>query len=78
MNDIDTIRVRFTCSHCGSSNELTAAHVHQGTVIHCSRCSAPVARLGELCQKPPTSVCFELAGARMSGQSPGHGADQHP
>lgn len=78
MNDIGTIRVTFTCSHCGSTNELTAAHVHQSTLVHCSRCSASVARLGELWQTPPASVRFELAVPRMTGQSPGHGADQHP
>ena len=78
MTIIDTVRVTFTCSHCGSTNELTAAYVHQCTVIHCSRCSASVAPLGELCEDRPASARFELAGARMSGQSLGHGADQHP
>ena len=78
MNDIETVRVTFTCSHCGSTNELTTAHVHQGTVIHCSQCSASVAPLGELCQESPAPLRFELAGARMSGQNSGHGADQHP
>lgn len=48
MTDLETIHITFTCSHCGSTNELTASHVHQATVIHCSRCRASVAPLGLL------------------------------
>lgn len=48
MNDLETVRVTFTCSHCGTVNELTASHVHDGTVIHCSKCGSSVAPLGAL------------------------------
>jgi uncharacterized metal-binding protein len=48
MNDFETVRVTFTCSHCSSVNELTAAIVHEATVIHCSRCATAVAPLGLL------------------------------
>ena len=48
MNDFETVRVTFTCSRCSSVNELTAAWVHEATVIHCSRCATAVAPLGLL------------------------------
>jgi DNA-directed RNA polymerase subunit RPC12/RpoP len=48
MTSLKTVRVTFTCSHCGSINELTAAHLHEGTMIHCSRCSSSVAPIGLL------------------------------
>ena len=51
MNDLDTVRVTFVCSHCGAINELTASHVHDGTVVHCSKCRASVAPLGLLRDK---------------------------
>ena len=48
MNDPDTVRLTFTCPRCGSVNELTATHLHEGTLIHCSHCSAAIAPLGVL------------------------------
>lgn len=63
MTDVDTVRVTFTCSHCGSTNELTATHVHSGTIIHCSRCSVSAGALGDLCQKRPAPARIELVGA---------------
>lgn len=48
MTDSETIHISFTCSHCGSTNELTATHVHEATVIHCSSCRAAVAPVGLL------------------------------
>lgn len=48
MTNSKAVRVTFTCVHCGSVNELTAAHLHEGTMIHCSRCSSSVAPLGLL------------------------------
>jgi transcription elongation factor Elf1 len=48
MNDLRTVRITFTCAHCGSTNELTAAHLHEATMIHCSRCSTSAATLGML------------------------------
>jgi DNA-directed RNA polymerase subunit RPC12/RpoP len=56
MNDLETVRVTFTCSRCGSINELTAAHLHEATMIHCSRCSNSVAPLGVLSRKPTDEV----------------------
>ena len=52
MNDLQAVRVTFTCAHCGSVNELTAAHLHEATIIHCSRCTASVAPLHVLSGKP--------------------------
>jgi uncharacterized paraquat-inducible protein A len=52
MSDPETIHVTFTCSHCGCVNELTAAHVHTSTVIHCSRCRASIAPLALLRDRP--------------------------
>lgn len=63
MNDLHTVRVTFTCSHCGSINELTVAHLHDATMIHCSRCTASVAPLGLLNQKPSPEAPIELAKA---------------
>jgi DNA-directed RNA polymerase subunit RPC12/RpoP len=53
MADLETVRITFTCSHCGAINELTAAYVHEGTVIHCSRCRASIAPLGLLLHRHP-------------------------
>jgi peptide subunit release factor 1 (eRF1) len=61
MNDRETIRVTFTCSHCSSTNELTAADVHEATVIHCSHCGASIAPLGLLNKKPALERHAELA-----------------
>jgi len=63
MNDFQTVRVTFTCGHCGSINELTAAHVHEGTVIHCSRCSASIAPLRLLRDNPAPKVEAQLVEA---------------
>lgn len=60
MNDLQTVRVTFTCTHCGSVNELTAAHLHEATMIHCSRCSASVAPLHVLSRKPAPEAQREL------------------
>jgi len=48
MNDPQTVRVTFTCAHCGANNELTAAHLHEATLVHCSRCSTAVAPISLL------------------------------
>jgi DNA-directed RNA polymerase subunit RPC12/RpoP len=63
MNDLETIRITFTCSRCGAINELTAAHVHEATVIHCSRCGASVAPLGLLQKQPEREAPAELVKA---------------
>lgn len=63
MNALETVRVTFTCSHCGSVNELTAAHLHEATMIHCSRCTTSVAPLGLLHRKPAAETRSEGAGA---------------
>ena len=63
MNVLQTIRVTFTCSCCGSTNELTATHVHEGTLIHCSRCSSSVARLADLLQHEAAPARRELVSA---------------
>jgi DNA-directed RNA polymerase subunit RPC12/RpoP len=52
MSILETIRVSVTCSRCGALNELTAAHLHETTVIHCSRCSASIGPLGSLARRP--------------------------
>lgn len=52
MNDRETVRVTFKCTHCGSVNELTAARLHEATMIHCSHCAASVAPLAVLAGKP--------------------------
>jgi len=56
MTDPLTVRVTFTCAHCGTTNELTAAHLHEATVVHCSRCSTAVAPIGHLRDKPASST----------------------
>ena len=63
MTDSETIRISFTCAHCGSTNELTATHVHEATVIHCSRCGASVAPLGRLTKRPEREHPGELVEA---------------
>jgi DNA-directed RNA polymerase subunit RPC12/RpoP len=63
MTNSQTIRISFTCSHCGSINELTASHVHEATVIHCSRCRASVAPLGLLSRQPEPKQPTELVEA---------------
>jgi len=55
MNDPQTVRVTFTCAHCGATNELTAAHLHEATLVHCSRCSSAAAPIGQLRDQLPTS-----------------------
>jgi len=62
MNDPETVRVTFTCAHCGATNELTAAHLHEATVVHCSRCSTAVAPIGQLRDKPAsTTMAAQIA-----------------
>jgi len=51
MNDLETARVTFTCTHCGTVNELTAAYLPVGTLIHCSKCRISIAPLGVLLGK---------------------------
>ena len=60
MNDLATVRVTFTCPHCGSTNELTAAYVHEATVVHCSKCRASIAPLRLLSQRPAQTTVAAL------------------
>jgi peptide subunit release factor 1 (eRF1) len=52
MDDLHAVHVTFTCSHCGTANELTTAWVHHATVIHCSHCATAIAPLALLHDKP--------------------------
>ena len=61
MNDLRATRITFTCTRCGSTNELTAAHLHQSTMIHCSHCSASVAPLGILERRPVDATPAQVA-----------------
>ncbi len=63
MDEHQAIRVTFTCAQCGSVNELTVVHLHEATVIHCSRCSASVAALGALSRQPAAEPDPQLARA---------------
>ena len=63
MNNIETVRVTFICDHCGSPNELTAAYLHEATIIHCSRCSTSVAPLAVLLNKSAAEVTPTRAAA---------------
>ena len=48
VNHLETVRLNFICPHCTSVNELTAAHLYEAAMIHCSHCSTAIASLGVL------------------------------
>ena len=60
MTDLETVHITFTCLHCGSVNELTANHLHDATVIHCSRCRTAVGPLAFLRDHPAPDYRAEL------------------
>jgi hypothetical protein len=50
--EAETIRVKVTCCECGTVNELTVAHVHVATVLHCSHCAHAIGTLETLRLRP--------------------------
>jgi transcription elongation factor Elf1 len=60
MNDLHPVHVTFTCAHCGTTNELTAAHLHAATIIHCSHCATAIAPLATLDDKPAAPIRAHL------------------
>lgn len=43
-----SVKVQKTCGFCGSRNVLTVRNVLSHEQVLCSRCGAPLGRLGEL------------------------------